>query len=133
MADQGQGQPFAIVGNHATSRLVPGEAAGAEIDRLSAVVALPLIADLGFVAAPELPRRGAEEHAAVEVRAVGDDFELEDKVAVLPLRLQVTVPVFHVEPAFGRDRIDGLAAGDLTSQVEVRLKSARYVLSVPRL
>src|SRR5262249_1926341 len=82
----------------------------AVIDGLGSVGSLPLIANLGFVAAPELTGEAAEEDAAVKALAVGKHVELEDKIVPLPFGLDVAVAVLDVQLAIRGDREFGLVA-----------------------
>src|SRR5207244_10923153 len=72
VGDAGHGEPFVIAGNDLAGRLAIVDPAGAIIYSLGAVVSLPFVADLGFVAAPELAGQATKEDTAVQVRTVGE-------------------------------------------------------------
>src|SRR5262249_94801 len=79
----------------------------AVIDRLRAVVVLPLVADLHLVALLVLTRQTAEEDAAVEMVAVADALALEDEVGERLIRLQVAGAVLDADPVVAREGRDG--------------------------
>src|SRR5262249_15586904 len=129
------GKPFAVAGHDLAAGLTVVYAAGAVIHWLGAVVSLPLVADLRFVAAPELPGDSAEKHAAIEMLAVGKDVELEHEVVPLPLGLQVAVAVLDVQLALVVDGELRLVAGDFLPAgqvlaVEDGFEASRLVLQI---
>src|SRR5690606_3979385 len=82
IGDDGLLEPFVVGGYDLAGFLIAVVAAGAEVVGLLAVVVFPVVADLRFVALPIDARGAAEEYAAVELGAVGNDIELEREVFV---------------------------------------------------
>lgn len=111
-------EPFVIAGNDLARVLVAVVAAGAEVVGGIAVVAFPVVANLGLVALPEHAHGAAEEYAAVKLFAVGNDVELEDEVLVGSGRLELAVSVGDVDGAVFYDE-HGLLVGDQVPAVEV--------------
>src|SRR5262245_42775172 len=103
----GPAEPLAISRYYPARRLPVIDPACAEIDGLRAVFTFPFVSDLGFVATPELPFERAEKHAAVEMCAIGNYVELQYKIGMLTLGLQVAVAVLHIEPTFRCNGVNG--------------------------
>ncbi len=85
----GHGEPLSIARDHAPGGLAIVNAASAVVHGLCAVFPLPLVANLGFIPAPERTRVGTKEDAAVQPIAINEDLKLEHEVAVALLRLQI--------------------------------------------
>src|SRR5260370_16736500 len=90
------GEPLVVAGNHFASRLAIVNASGAIVHRLGPVLALPLIADLGFVAAPELARQAAEKDAPIEILTLGKYPQLQPEIIPLTFGLAVAVAILDL-------------------------------------
>src|SRR6516162_9160632 len=92
-----------IVGNDLAGRLPPIDCPRAVIHRLGAVAIFEAVVDLRLVSLLILPRQRSEEDSAIEMLAIADALGLKHEVGELLLGLQISWPVFHVEPALRRD------------------------------
>src|SRR5262249_48775579 len=107
VCDERHREPLAVGRDDLPGWLSAVDRPGAEIDRLGAVVVLPLVANLHLVALLILVRQAAEEDAAIEVVAVGDALALEDEVGKGLFRLQIAGAVLDTDSVVAREGRDG--------------------------
>jgi len=99
----GHREPFEVRGNDFSGGDAAIDSSGSEIDRLTAVVTVPLIANLRFVAVGGIlfcACDGTEEDAGIEVLSVGEDFRLQDEISVLIIGFEIPATVFDMKFAF---------------------------------
>src|SRR5437773_1644291 len=93
-------EPFVVARHYFAGRLAVVDSPGPIVYGFRAIIALPLIADLSFIATPKLPRNAAEEHTAVQMLAITEAFELKHEIIPLALGLKIAGAVLDVQPSF---------------------------------